>query len=290
MRKAISLAVLAACASLAGCAIVVIPDDGGNARVTSVFGSSGVQGNGQTVVEQRPAVDADSIDINGPLQVEIKVGNATGLQVEGDSNLLPMVRTDASGGLLRVWVDGKVNSSNALRVTYTTPALRQIQSNGSGRLIVTGLNGGALTLSQNGSRQVQLAGHVSRLEARLNGSGSVTAAGLQSGSTTASLHGSGKLDLGRVDGERLELDVRGSGGVHASGMVRNMNVRVYGSGSASLAGLQSQNAELVTYGSGSITAAVSQSLVATSNGSGYVTVYGNPVQRNVSGRNITLMQ
>lgn len=290
MRKALTLAISTICVSLAGCAIIVVPDDGGNTRVSTVFGSSGVQGNGQSVVEKRAIADTDGIDINGPLQVEVRVGNATSLQVEGDSNLLPMVRTDATGGLLRVWVDGKVNSSNALRVTYTTPALRQIQSNGSGRLSVSGLNGGALVLSQNGSREVQLAGQVSRLEVRLNGSGGVSASGLQSGSTTASLHGSGRLDLGRLDGERLDLDVRGSGGVHAAGKVSNMTVRVYGSGSADLAGLQSQSADLVSYGSGSISAAVSQALVASSNGSGNVTVYGNPQQRNISGRHVTLMQ
>jgi len=152
------------------------------------------------------------------------------------------------------------------------------------------LNGGPLSLSQKGSRQIQLSGSVSRLDVRVNGSGSVSAAGLQSGATVASLSGSGRLDLGRLNGDSLNLDIKGSGGVNASGNVRSMNVRLYGSGSADLAGLTSQSAELVSYGSGSISAGVSQSLVADATGSGHVTVYGNPAQRSISGKRVSVMQ
>lgn len=291
MRTAISIAVITAFATLAGCAVIVVPDDGnGNVHFNSAFGSSAVQGNGQQAVERRDAVSTDGIDINGPVVVEVRVGDAPSLQVEGDSNLLPMLRTDASGGSLRVWVDGRIQSSGPLRVIYSTPQLRQIQSNGSGRLTVSGLNGGPLSLSQNGSRQVQLSGNVSRLDARVNGSGGVNASGLQSGSTVASINGSGRLDLGRLNGDTLSLDVHGSGGANASGTVRSMTVRVFGSGSADLAGLTSQSAELSSSGSGSISAGVSQSVVADASGSGRVTVYGNPAQRTLTGKRVSVVQ
>ena len=290
-RSALALAAATVFITLAGCAIIVVPDDAnGNVQFKSAFGGAMVQGNGQNVVERREVASVDGIDINGPMQVEVRVGAAPSLQVEGDSNLLPLLRTDASGGTLRVWVEGSVRATNPLRVTYTTPQLHQISSNGSGRLSVTGLNGGPLNLSQNGSRSVQLAGSVSRLDARLNGSGTLSANGLESGTTVASLNGSGRLDLGRINGDTLSLELHGSGGVNASGNVRNMNVRLHGSGSADLAGLTGQNAELSANGSGSISAAVSQSLVAEANGSGRVTVYGNPAQRNVSGKRVSVIQ
>jgi len=289
MRTALSLAALIA---LAGCAVIVVPDDGG-VRFDSAFSSNAVQGNGQVAVERREvgnAGDVVGIDLNGPVQVEVRVGAAPSLQVEGDSNLLPMLLTDAAGGTLRVWVEGRVQTANALRVVYTTPRLTRINSNGSGRLSVSGLNGGSLTLDQNGSRGVQLSGKVARLDARLNGSGSVNAAGLESDAVQASLNGSGRLDLGTLRGDTLNLDLHGSGGVHASGAVRSMSVNLHGSGSADLAGLTSQNAELRTYGSGSIAAAVSQTLVADASGSGHVTVYGNPAQRSISGKRVNVMQ
>ncbi|MYM70240.1 DUF2807 domain-containing protein [Pseudoduganella sp. FT55W] len=288
MRR--TLIALATLSILAGCAVIVVPDGDGSVHYKSAFSSDAVQGNGQNLVESRQVATLDGIDINGPMVVEIRVGQATSLQIEGDSNIVPLVRTDASTGTLRVWVDGNIRTSNPLRLTYTTPTLKQLSANGSGAMNVSGLNGGPLNVSMNGSRSVQLSGYVSRLEARLNGSGGLNASGLDSQTTSARLSGSGRLALGRVNGDALNLEVHGSGSASASGNVRNMTVRLNGSGGADLAGLTSQTAELNTNGSGSISAAVTQSVVASANGSGSVTVYGNPAQRTVSGKHVRIVQ
>jgi len=285
-----TLIALAALSILAGCAVIVVPDGEGGVHYKSAFSSDAVQGNGQNLVETRQIATLDGIDVNGPMQVEIRVGQGTSLQVEGDSNILPLLRTDASNGTLRIWVEGNVRTSNPLRVTYTTPALHQVTANGSGQMNIAGLSGGPLNLSLNGSRAVRVSGYVSQLDARLNGSGGLNASGLDSTATVARLSGSGQLSLGRVNGEQLNLELHGSGSANASGSVRNMTVRLNGSGSADLAGLTSQTAELNTNGSGSISAAVTQSVVAAANGSGSVTVYGNPSQRNVSGKRVSFVQ
>lgn len=285
MRTAFALASILA---LGGCAVIVLPD--GDMHYEGAFSTSTVQGNGQAAVERRDVVERAGLDINGPLQVEVRVGGASALQVEGDSNLLPLVHTEGAGDNLRIWVDGRIQTRSPLRVIYTTPRLTQINSSGSGRLTISGLNGGTLSVNQNGSRTTELSGNVSRLDLRLNGSGGVNATGLQSGSTQASVNGSGRLSLGQLRGDSFNLDVHGSGGVNASGAVRAMSVRLYGSGSADLGGLLSQGAELSTHGSGSISAGVSQSLVADTTGSGRITVYGNPAQRSISGKHVSVIQ
>ncbi|MRW93889.1 DUF2807 domain-containing protein [Duganella sp. FT80W] len=289
MRR--SLFTLAALAALAGCAVIVVPDNG-DVQFKSAFSGNAVQGNGQSVVENREIGNLDEVDINGPMQVEIRVGQSAALQLEGDSNILPLVRTDARGGTLRVWIEGSVRTSTPLRLTYSTPVLRSVQTNGSGQMQINGLNGAPLTLALNGSRAVRVSGRVSRLDARLNGSGGLDASGLESGATAARLNGSGRLTLGRVNGESLNLELHGSGGASASasGNVRSMTVRLNGSGSADLAALTSQSAELSTNGSGSISAAVTDAVVATANGSGQVTVYGHPSQRTVSGKRVNIVQ
>lgn len=289
-RTAIVLATLASITLAAGCAVIVVPEDG-NVKMHSAFSSDAVQGNGDVVVEQRAVATAvDDIDISGPMHVIVRVGEAPSVKVEGDSNLLPLLYTDASGGALRIRAEGSMRSMNPLRVTVTTPRLRKLAANGSGRLDVTGLNGGDLELNLNGSRSVDVAGRVDRFTARLNGSGGLDATGLQSGATEAASNGSGRLRLGRLQGETLTLDLRGSGGASASGSVDRLQARLSGSGSVDLGQLTSRVAELTTNGSGSITASASGALVAGSNGSGSITVYGNPAQRTVSGKRITIVQ
>lgn len=285
-----TLSTLTAALALAGCAVIVLPD-GEGIRYEGAFSGTTVQGNDQPGVDSRAVERAvTALDVSGALQVEVRVGAAPSLRVEGDSNLLPLVHTDVSGNGLRIWTDGGFRTKNALRVVLTTPELTQVNSTGSGRLAISGLNGQPLSLSQSGSRGIQLSGDVSRLDLRHNGSGAVNAAGLRSASIQASMHGSGRLELGQLRGDQLNLDLHGSGGVSASGAVRSVSVRLYGSGSAELSGLASQGAELSTYGSGSISAAVSQTLVAESSGSGRITVYGNPAQRTVSGKHVSVLQ
>lgn len=288
LAKAVSATLIAAV--VGGCAIIVVPEEG-SVRYESAFGGgSGVKGNGESKVERRDVVDASRLDIEGPLQVEVRVGPAPSLLIEADSNLLPLVHADSSDGSLRVWVVGGVGSQNEIRVTYTTPHLSQINSNGSGRLIVTGLNGGALNVQQNGSRATQLVGAVARLDVSVNGSGSVNATALDSGSTSVALNGSGRLELGQVRGDELNVEVRGSGGVRARGEVKSANVRLRGSGGADLAGLRSEKADLSTRGSGGITLGVSKTLVAETYGSGRIKVVGNPAQRTVTGQGVSFVE
>ena len=113
---------------------------------------------------------------------------------------------------------------------------------------------------------------------------------LDSATTDATLNGSGRLQLGRLQGQSLGLELRGSGRATASGSVERLRVRLSGSGNADLAGLSSRDADISTNGSGSVTAKASGALVAGSNGSGSITVYGNPAQRSVSGKRVTVVQ
>jgi hypothetical protein len=124
---------------------------------------------------------------------------------------------------------------------------------------------------------------------QLTGSGDVNASALQSASANLSLTGSGGITLGQVNGESLNVKVRGSGDVRASGAATQLNARVSGSGGANLMGLSSQSADLSTDGSGDISAQVKQSLVAQTNGSGRITVYGNPVHRSIAGKNVQVV-
>ncbi len=291
-RSLFAIAAITAVSVLAGCAVIVVPDGGdGGMQVHSAWGGSAVQGNGQSQSETRSVAALDAVDVSGPMVVELRAGQAAALQLEGDSNLLPLVRTDASGGTLRIWIEGNVRASQPLRVVYSTPVLRSVQSNGSGQMTISGLQGAPLELALNGSRAVRVSGQVSRLDARLNGSGGLDASALDSGATAARLNGSGRLMLGRLHGESLNLELHGSGGASAgAGAVNTLTVRLNGSGSADLAALSSRSAELSANGSGSIAAAVSEALVASANGSGRVTVYGNPSQRSVSGKHVSIIQ
>lgn len=274
--------------TLAGCAIIVAPNDG-DVSFKTAFSRDTVVGDGQLKLERRAVSNLADLNMAGPVNMEVRVGPAASLQVEADANLLPLVRTEASGGALRVWVEGSVRTNHAIRVIYTVPQLSQIRATGSGRLTVTELNGGALTLTKLGSGSSRLSGKVDTLNMELTGSGDVDASALHSGNANLSLTGSGDITLGQVKAELLNVKVRGSGDVRVSGAASQLNASVTGSGGASLKDVASLSADLSTAGSGDISARVQQTLVAQTTGSGRITVYGNPVQRSISGKRVEVL-
>lgn len=279
---------LIAAAVLSGCAIIVAPNDG-DVALHTVFDSKAVAGDGRVSTERRTVAGLTELDMSGPLNVEVRVGEAPSLQIEADSNLLPLVRTEETGGALRVWVQGSVRTNNALRVVYTVPRLSQVRASGSGRLGVTGLQGGALSLTRSGSGESQLSGRVASLTVDSRGSGSVIASALETGDAHVSLSGSGRVQLGQVRADTVNLTVRGSGEATVSGRAANLTARVTGSGGANLMDLNSEWADLETTGSGEINARVKQALVAQVTGSGRINVHGNPSQRSISGKGVRVV-
>lgn len=278
----------AATLALAGCAIIIAPNDG-DVQLRTVFSKPDVVGDGHLTMERRAVATLPDIDLVGPVQMEVRVGQAPSLQVEADANLLPLVRTDTSGAALRVWVDGSVRTNHAIRVIYTVPQLAQIRATGSGRLLVSDLNGGPLTLIKTGSGTSVLSGRVGNLNLQATGSGDIDAVALQSGNANLSQTGSGAIKLGQVSADSLNVKLRGSGDLQVSGMATQVNARVTGSGSVRLKDLSSERADLATEGSGNITAQAGHALVAQTNGSGRITVYGNPEQRNITGKHVEVL-
>ncbi len=289
MRTSLAIAVALTCVALGGCAIVVNPGTDGDVQVRTPFSKDGVQGNGVHASDQRAVGTVQGLEVSGAIVVDVRVGPATSLLVEADSNILPLVRTDVRGDRLVIEVERSWRSSNPVRVTYTVPRLTDVRRGGSGRLSVQDLNGAPLTVSNSGSGTTVLAGRVASLDAESAGSGSIDASTLQSASANLRLTGSGRMNVGQVRGDYAIAKLDGSGQLRVGGSVRALTARATGSGHLDLANLASEQADLSSTGSGGITANVKQSLIAQNGGSGGIRVYGNPVQRSVSGNLVQLV-
>jgi hypothetical protein len=157
MRKLIALACLAA---LGGC--VIVTPGPGVSYASSGFGADVVDGNGVTAREERQVASLAGLEVGGVAHVDVRVGPAPSLVVEADSNLLPLIRTDARGDRLVIGTEGAFRTRNPIHIIYTVPQLTDLHVGGAGRINVTGLNGAALKVRQGGSGAVELAGDAAR--------------------------------------------------------------------------------------------------------------------------------
>ena len=91
--------------------------------------------------------------------------------------------------------------------------------------------------------------------------------------------GSGDLALGEVNQPALNLDIRGSGSVTASGTARTIDLRISGSGSGRVKSLVAQSAKVDIRGSGDAEITAQADADVFISGSGDVDIYGHPTMK-----------
>lgn len=120
-----------------------------------------------------------------------------------------------------------------------------------------------------------------KLELQLHGSGNVNFNGRYR-EMTASARGSGTLNLNAGSSETVELEMVGSGQITASGSCKELTADLTGSGDLNARNLSSDKVTVNLKGSGTSHVFAKQSADLTLRGSGDIRVLGNPDQRNVS--------
>lgn len=133
-------------------------------------------------------------------------------------------------GAGRISLDGTYAhpSRSSLEVHIKGPALRRIGLNGSGSMVLEGVDQEDLAVSIRGSGSIRGRGTVQRLEVRILGSGDADLADLASGDLDASILGSGDAEVSATGD--AEVSIIGSGDVRLRAKPRNLSTRVIGSG------------------------------------------------------------
>jgi hypothetical protein len=101
---------------------------------------------------------------------------------------------------------------------------------------------------------------------------------------TIRVQGGADLNLGRIDRDKLTIEVEGGGDIDASGTVDDLTVNIAGSGDADLGELEARAAKIAVEGSGDAEVNVRDELDVRVEGSGDVSYHGNPrVRQRVEG-------
>jgi hypothetical protein len=120
-----------------------------------------------------------------------------------------------------------------------------------------------------------------RIELELNGSGSLDFNGRYR-QARAVVQGSGALTVDAGNGDRVEGELEGSGELTLAGAARSVKLESSGSGMLDAQRLRADDVEVRQTGSGNTSVTAHATVVAAVSGSGDIDVYGNPPQRTVS--------
>jgi len=171
----------------------------------------------QAAVLDRPLENFDRLESSVPFDVVWQAGPHARVHAEGDQELLDHLQIENSGGVLKlsnrksfVFFDF---SQRKLKISVTSPLLKEAQLSGSGDLKIQGVRGAEFSAVLRGSGDVVLADvQAGVLNAELAGSGDLTAVGAVDG-VSARLKGSGDIRFGDLKAKVAGANLVGSGDV-----------------------------------------------------------------------------
>ncbi len=223
-----------------------------SAFVISAFGCriniDCVNGNTDAVRKDLTVPAFTGIVSDGAIDVDIVKGDAQRVEVEAPAELIALVKTEVSGGVWTISTSKCYKTSKPFIVHITTNSLASIAiegsgnvhsgdvfgtgetsfgTEGSGDIIVTGVNDKKIEARIEGSGSITLNGTCGDLDAGIEGSGDLHAQGLSANSVKAHVSGSGNVDITAIS--ELDAHVEGSGNVRYRGTPR-VTSKVDGSG------------------------------------------------------------
>lgn len=187
-----------------------------------------VAGSGVRTSVTRSVTTFDRVDVGGEYDVVIRVGTAQSLVLEGDDNLLPLIRTEVRGGTLHVDADEDMRSREPIRITIGVAALNAVHSGGSSDIAIRDVRSDAFDASVSGSSDLTANGDFGDLTASISGSGEIHMSGTAD-RVDGRVTGSGEMDLLEVRARSARVDVSGSGGATVQ-VSERLDAKVSGSG------------------------------------------------------------
>jgi len=245
------------------------------------IGYSQTKGNGNVVTQERNTGDFTAIKLTCSADLFISQGS-TSVKVKADENILDMIETTVSNGILEINIKGRgFRSASVLKVYVTMPTLKILKNSGSGDIEFENVFKAVdLFIGLSGSGDLEADFDVKNLELKVSGSGDTELSGVR-GTFKVSIAGSGDLE---AEGLRLEdcyIKNTGSSDIEIEGKTNYLTVNLAGSGDLSAYNLTSVNASVTNSGSADITLNVVEKLQVTLNGSGDLTYRGSPVNVDI---------
>jgi hypothetical protein len=195
------------------------------------FQTNTVRGNGILKTDIRNVSEYTSINIFGSYELEIVSQQKPFLQISGDENILPLIKTEVQGKALSIYVQPNTNIAPKIKLKVQTSSyyIEQIASQGANKLKIDRLNNQNFNLSQNGTGKTEILGKTKRFYLNLNGATKVNAIKFCSQQATVKLLGTAHIDTYTT--EDLKIEIMGIGSVNYYGNPRRINKSVLGLGS-----------------------------------------------------------
>jgi hypothetical protein len=178
-----------------------------------------ISGSGNVKVESREVADFNTVRASNGLDVFITFGKSYSVEVEADENLQNVIRTEVSGGSLKIYSEKNIRNEKAKNIRITVPSLEEIEASSAAdvkcenvletnRLTISASSAGEVRMEvktkeihvdASSSGSVELSGESLQLEADASSAGSIDAEKLQVKYCTVSASSAGSASVWASD-------------------------------------------------------------------------------------------
>ena len=113
------------------------------------------------------------IDVGGVYQVDVTAGKEYAVTVEADDNLIPLIKTESEGGILKIESDHRISPKSNIRVHVSMPNIDSLEVSGVANVTVNGVKGEELTIDSSGASKVAVTGEAAKLSVEVSGATSM---------------------------------------------------------------------------------------------------------------------
>lgn len=198
------------------------------AAVGCQYIGKGVRGSGNRKAEKRTLASFKSVEASGAFEVNIVCQQSQSFEIEGDDNLLPIIKTDVKDGNLRVYSNTQFSASRPIEIRISVPDLEKYISSGAGDVHISGVKNDQLVLSNTGATNIEASGQTKFVDIESSGAGNIETNELHTERAKISVSGAANVEVYAT--QQLDVSVSGIGSVTYSGNPPVVNKSVSGIG------------------------------------------------------------
>lgn len=191
-----------------------------NCSVGNFEGLSSIKGSGNVKSETRDVSGFKAIEAGNAIVIQVAAGKDFAVKVEADDNLLPLIKTEVSGGELKIFTEGKISTRNEIRVRVSMPELDGISLSGASYGIVSGVNSNSLDLGASGASKITIEGRAQTIQAEASGASTIDAANLQTENANVEASGASNINVNTLN--NLTAEASGASTIVYTGEPENI--------------------------------------------------------------------
>src|SRR5215510_12907450 len=187
-----------------------------------------VKGSGIMKTEKRSLAPFDSLEVSCHGSIQVHSQGQEGLEISGDDNIIPLITTEVSGGILYIRSSKDYNSRDNLEIIVSAPDLKKFVFSGAGKANLSNVKNDRVEMSLAGAGSLTASGETKESDITLSGAGSVDTKNLHAVNAKVNSTGIGSVEI-YVTGQ-LDAKTSGIGEINYYGSPKIVNRQAGGIG------------------------------------------------------------